>query len=251
MKDATASNDTVQPGGHRAAYLTDAGDIAPILKILRDHSAALELRLPGADGEYTGRILDLGKNEFLLQDVRPRDGLTKLRPGTRFTFAARLDGLYICGEECTVAGVESERGLPYFRASLPRRLLRQQRRRHTRIALPPRVSPNEGTIRLTRTQGSITSLDGQIIDISVGGCRAVFKGAVVPVLTLNETLPACELGVTATLRLSAAGIIRHSSWDAKQRTTTCGIEFVEMNITDRRRLEHYVQQLSSRATAKV
>lgn len=220
--------------------------MAPVLKILRDHSAELELRLPSIEAECTGRVLDVLPDGFLLENIRPRDVLSQLRRGIRFSFAARLDGLYLCGEDCSITGVESERGLPYYRATLPERLLRQQRRRHTRITLPPRVSPDEGLIHIDRANGDEAVLQGQIIDVSVGGCRAVFNGAVVPTLETDERLPQCRLQVTSTLTFTASGVVRHNAWDAKQRNTTCGIEFTEMSVTDRRRLEHYIQQVSSR-----
>lgn len=251
MTDVTATSENGPSDASRAVYLTAPDEIVAFLKIPRNHSARLELRLPGSETVYTGRILDLAGDHFLLQDIRPRDGMARLRVGTRFSFAARVDGLYIYGEECSVSRVDSERGLPYYRITLPRRMLRQQRRRHTRINVPPRVSPNDGIIDLTRSTHDTAPLQGQIIDISVGGCRAVFRGAVVPPLGNNEELPRVELRVSTALSLAAAGAVRHSAWDARERTTTCGIEFVSMDIADRRRLEHYVQQLAGRNPVKV
>lgn len=250
MRDATAiANETGNdPSARRAVYLTQADDIAPMLKIMRDHSAELELRLSGVETEYRGRILDLSKGQFLLEDIRPRDGLARLRRGTRFTFAARVEDLYLCGEDCRIVGVESDRGLPYFRADLPQRLLRHRRRRYNRITLPPRVSPDEGVIRVSRANG--TPLHGQIIDISVGGCRIAFNGAVLPALESDEQLPACEVRVSSALAFTAAAAVRHSTWDPAKRQTVCGMEFMHMAIADRRRLEHYVSQLTARHAAQ-
>jgi len=237
--------DTADPA-RRAVYLTQAADITPMLKVMRDHSAELELRLPGITEAYRGRILDIGDDHFLLEDIRPREGIKHLRRGTRFTFSARADDLYVCGEDCRIKRVESERGLPYFHASLPQRLLRHRRRRHNRITLPPRVSPDEGIARITRERAQASPLHGQIIDISVGGCRIAFSGSVLPELCTEEPLPSCEVRVTSSLGFTAEAIIRHSAWDAARRQTICGLEFMRMAIADRRRLEHYVSQLSAR-----
>jgi c-di-GMP-binding flagellar brake protein YcgR len=108
------------------------------------------------------------------------------------------------------------------------------------------VSPDEGIIRISR-KGQDVRLHGQIIDVSVGGCRVSFSGAVLPALQSDERLTECDLQVTSALAVSARGVIRHSAWDAANRTTLCGIEFTEMAIPDRRRLEHYVSQLASRS----
>lgn len=249
MNDAVAAELTSDPTGRRAVYLTKAADIVPMLKILRNHSADLELRLSGVEEVYTGRILDIQNDHFLLEDVRPRDGIVHLRRGARFSFAARVDDLYICGEDCKVTKVDSERGLPYFRAQLPDQLLRHRRRRHTRVTLPPRVSPMEGSISLNRPQQPDGALNGHIIDVSVGGCRAEFKGAVLPALRTDEELPHCTVRLTNSLSVVASGVVRHSAWDARQKLTSCGIEFTDMAIADRRRLEHYVLQLANRTAA--
>lgn len=250
--DAAAKDAAKDTGSHpatrRTVYLTLADDILPLLKLLRDHAAEIELRLAGVEGRYTARILDLGKRDFLLEDIRPRDGIAQLRRGTRFSFSARADDIYVSGEDCRITRVESERGLPYFHADMPNRMLRQRRRRHARITLPPRVSPNDGVIHLTTHRGAEPHR-GRIIDVSVGGCRCVFDGALVPSLEVEEHAD-CEVRITSSFAVSATAIVRHSSWDAANCTTTCGLEFSEMSIADRRRLEHYVSQLSGKLAAR-
>lgn len=248
LKDATATaqDNGADDAARRAVYLSRADDIAPMLKVMRDHSAELELRLAGVAEVYRGRILDTADDHFLLEDIRPREGLSRLRRGVNFTFSARADDLYVCGEECRILKVESDRGLPYFHAALPKRMLRHRRRRHSRITLPPRVSPNEGVVQVTRNGDDGRPLHGQIIDISVGGCRIAFNGAVVPAMTIEERLPKCAVHVTSSLAFDAEAVIRHAAWDAAKRQTICGVEFLRVAIADRRRLEHYVSQLSTR-----
>lgn len=245
FKDTTGSES--DDDARRGVYFTRTPDILPVLKVLRDHSADLELRFSGVDSAYRGRVLDLEGQQFLLEDIRPREGLSHLRKGTRFTFSARVEDLYICGEDCRVTGVESERGLPYYRAELPKRLLRHRRRRHARITLPPRVQPDEGIVRVIRANADHPQLHGRIIDVSVGGCRVAFPGAVMPALQAEDNFPFCELRISSSLEFTTAAVVRHCAWDPAQRTTTCGLEFADMTITDRRRLEHYVSQLATRA----
>lgn len=249
VNEAAIADSRNDPATRRSVYLDKPGDISPMLKLARDHTAEVELRIPGVVSPYTGRILDVTARHFLLEDVRPRDGLRQMRPGVQFSFSARVDDLYLYCDDCKIIEVGSERGLPYFRVCLPTRLLRQRRRRHTRINLPPRVSPNAGTIRMERERKRTQALEGHLIDVSVGGCRAAFKGAVLPMLEVGERLQQCSVAVSGTLNLSTTGVIRHSSWDAESCTTTCGIEFIEMAIPDRRRLEQYVSQLAGKVSA--
>lgn len=247
--DAAAKDMEAHPAMRRTAYLTLADDIVPLLKLLRDHATDIELRLAGVEGRYTGRILDLSGKDFLLEDIRPRDGIGHLRRGTVFSFSARSDDVYVSGEDCRITRVEAERGLPYFRAELPARLLRQRRRKHMRITLPPRVSPNDGVVRMSAHAGSEPLL-GRIIDVSVGGCRVVVDGPVDPPLEVEQVLAQCDLRITSSFEVSAGAVVRHVSWDAAQGVTTCGLEFSEMSVGDRRRLEHYVMQLAGKATAR-
>lgn len=247
--DAAAKDMEGHPAMRRTVYLTLADDIVPLLKLLRDHATDIELRLSGVDGRYTGRILDLSSKDFLLEDIRPRDGIKHLRRGTTFSFSARSDDVYVSGEDCRITRVESERGLPYYHAELPARMLRQRRRRHTRITLPPRVSPNDGVVRLSAHAGSEPLL-GRIIDVSVGGCRIALDGPVDPPLELDQVLAQCDLRITSSFAISAGAVVRHASWDAARGITTCGLEFSEMSIGDRRRLEHYVMQLTGKVAAR-
>jgi len=243
-----ATAESLRPPPRSAAYLTDGVDMIPVLRVLRDHSVEIDLRLHGVETVYHARVLDLDDNRYLLRDIRPRDGVGLLRKGTRFTFSARMEGLYICGEDSEILAVESERGLPYFKASLPQRLLRQQRRRHTRVQLPPRVSPLDGVIDINRGQSN-SAVRGRIIDISVAGCRAEVAGAIVPGLEIGEAVAGCMLRLSASLVLQAEAAIRHQSWDPARRVTTVGVELTEMGVTERRRLEQYVQLLSRGRTS--
>lgn len=244
-KDTSATATDTGGSVSRAVYLTRPEDIGPVLKLLRDHSTDIELRLSGTDGHYRGRVLDLNHDHFLLEDIRPRDGLAHLRRGTRFSFAARVEDLYIRAEDCRITKVESERGLPFFRANLPQRLLRHQRRQHARITLPPRVRPDEGIVWVARKHGG-ADLKFHIVDISVGGARLSFNGAVLPSLQSEEVLPSCQFKVSGSLAFETPAVIRHAAWDPVERTTVCGIEFSDMAVGDRRRLEHYVSQLTAR-----
>ena len=93
------------------------------------------------------------------------------------------------------------------------------------------------------------ALDDDAAPCAAGEAGAASEcGAVVPALTVEEPLPKCAVHVTASLAFDAVAVIRHSAWDAGKRQTICGIEFLRMAIPDRRRLEHYVSQLSARRT---
>jgi c-di-GMP-binding flagellar brake protein YcgR len=234
------------PGRIHTAYLNDSGEIVKAFKLLRDQRAPVQLNFENQPTSYLGKVLDLAGDDFLLEDLQPRDGLSKMRPGAEFSLSSRIQGVYVHSVSNRVIAVESERGVPFFRIRLPRTLLYQQRRRSARIRLPARVAAVGASISLLRNKVSNkdepTRLNGRIIDISAGGCRVEFDTPAALKLERHESVT-CEVEIPKMLSFTAQGIIRHSAHNARRRVMNCGVELLEMQITDRRRLERFVESI--------
>jgi c-di-GMP-binding flagellar brake protein YcgR len=222
-------------------YLTDQAEITRVFRIFRDQRAQLALRFDGDATAYTGRVLDVDIGHFLLDDIRPRSGLPLLHRQVPFAATGRTDGLYAYAEVLHVAEADSERGMPYFLVPFPARLLFQQRRRAARFRLPLSVATKGAAVVLTRATGE---LRGTVIDVSAGGCRAEFDGIVTPPFDVDEAIERCEICIPNLLDLVARGSIRHHAVLDEPPRIGCGIEFVAMDVTDRRRLENFVQRMS-------
>ncbi|NJN51459.1 MAG: hypothetical protein HC809_06445 [Gammaproteobacteria bacterium] len=218
-------------GATPARYIDDRAEIAGVFRTFRDLRAALSVRFEGEARSFTARILDVDIGHFLLDDIKPRDGLRLLHKRVPFTFTGRTDGMYLFAEELEVSQADSERGVPYFLVPFPRRLLAQQRRRAARFRLPLSVSTKGAAVHIEREDGVHV---GRIIDISAGGCRAEF-GLPSPPFAANESLKQLQIVVPNLLELSAQGTIRHHALLTEQRVS-CGIEFGSMEVADRRRL---------------
>ena len=143
-----------------------------------------------------------------------------------------------------VIKVDSERGVPFFHVPLPDSVLYQQRRKAARFRLPLRVATNGASVRLFRDSNDDQPMVGRVIDISAGGCRAEFDGQAVPPMNDDEQVDVCAISIPNLLELNAKAAIRHFSYDDESRTLICGIELTEMNVTDRRRLEQFIQSLT-------
>lgn len=243
---ATSSTTTTRPSGISSRYLTDPDEIIRVLKIFRDQRADLQLRFEQDIGVYTAKVLDLKNRFMLLEDIQPRDGLAHLRAHQPFSLSGRTDGIYIHNVGNIAQKADSERGLPYFHVALPESLLYQQSRRAARFRLPLRVEANGAQVLLFRQGNGDEPETGQIIDISAGGCRAEFPGMLAPPLENDEILEGCAITVPNLLDLHSKGAVRHSSVNDERQVTTCGIEFTEMHVTDRRRLEQFIQAISKR-----
>jgi c-di-GMP-binding flagellar brake protein YcgR len=124
---------------------------------------------------------------------------------------------------------------------MPTNVLYQQRRRVPRYNLLPSFTAKGATVTVFREEIE-TPLTGSILDISVGGLRARFARPSLPMLTRDE-----EIRVAVTmpklLEFSGRSVVRHALYDSRRQHLTCGIELIEMHVTDRRRLEQLIESI--------
>ena len=233
-----------QPNQSASKYLTEPSEIVAALKVFRDHRAPLTLRFDGELQSFTVRILDVNNDELLLEDMQPRNGLPFMNQRRPFSLACRTQGVYLYVAESRADRTDSERGVPYFHVHLPHQVLFQQRRRSSRVKLPLRVSTNNASVRLFRSgEPGEEPQSGSLIDVSVGGCRAEFEGPADPPFQADEPIKHCEIHVPPLLEVHASAIVRHFSVTRGGKRIVAGIELTEMDVTDRRRLEQFIEQI--------
>ena len=236
MTEAQASG-----GVAASAYLTDRAEIQRVFRIFRDQCSPVQLRFGRAEDEYTARVLEVTDKGFLLEDIRPRTGLRLMRDREPFSLAGRVDGIYAHVNELRVTETAEDRGIPYFVLKLPAEMLYQQRRRVARFRLPLSVTRDGARITLHRAD---RALSGYLVDISVGGCRAVFDVKSDPQFEQDEVVERSDLDVPHLLALTARAVLRHHTYNKQTGQLACGIEFIEMSVRDRRRLEQFIQKIS-------
>ena len=226
-------------------YVNDPDEVAQIFKLLRDQRAELQLRFDEDSSVFRAKVLDLQGRSVLIEDVQPREGMRLLRAGRPFSLAARTGSLYIHSAHNQVHKSDAERNVPYFHVTLPKNLLCQHRRRAMRYRLPLRVAIRGAEVTLFPAgKDARPPLCGSIIDLSAGGCRAEFSGFKFQPMQAGDALDSCALEIPKLLEFSARAEIRHTSFDAQRRVFSCGIEFTEMHVTDRRRLEQFIQSMA-------
>ncbi len=232
-------------------YLKQPAEIGEALKTLRNQRIGLKLTFENDTTIYTARILDVLGDEFLLEDLQPRAGLKLMGSRRRFAFSGRANGLYLYSEGNQVRRIDEDRGVPYFRVPLPRNALFQQRRRAARFELALRTDSNPATVTLFRSVATDRdhgdTLEGRMLDISAGGCRVAVPGPVHPPLESGEVLESASIRIPSLFDISVQATIRHASYNKLTRKVICGLEFTAMHVTDRRRLERFIQSLSQSA----
>lgn len=228
-------------------YLNDPKEVAQVFKLLRDQRAELQLRFDEEDAVFTAKVLDLQGSTVLIEDLQPRDGMRLMQAGMPFALSVRTDGLYVHSAHNQAHKSDSERSVPFFHVALPKNLLWQQRRQTPRYRLPLRVTIGGAQLTLYPVNRVIKPLIGSIVDLSAGGCRAEFSGFKFCPIRDGEPLDSCALQIPRFLELNTDAEVRHTSFDPQRRVLSCGIEFTEMHVTDRRRLEQFIQTMSRHA----
>lgn len=237
MAEAATDNNAAASSSR---YLSDYAEIVAALKQLRDQRCTLSLSFDKTTPPYQAKMLDVHDQHFLIEDITPRDGNLRLKSGEAFTIAARGRGLFAFFNETRIYQAEEERGLPYFLVPIPDSLLVQQRRRDARYRIPVTVNTKRSVITLHANKGGASYM-GSILDISAGGCRAEFTPATDQPLQKDDAFSHCTLTISDMLELNSEAIIRHTSVDEVSHKLVCGIELTKMHVTDRRRLEHFIQ----------
>ena len=234
------------PGAPDSRYLNQRSDIISCLKQLRDQRADLTLRVDGATETYSCKLLDVSERDFLIEDIAPRSGFAAIREAKKFSISARTEGTFVYIEETRVKKWDQERGIPFFHLALPNKLLYQQRRHSARFRLPLRVSASGASITMFDAQGVV----GKVLDISAGGCRAEFQLPSAWAVKADEQLDNCAITIPQLLEIHSEAVVRHFHENKHSQTLVCGIELTKMHVTDRRRLEHFIQTIAkSLATA--
>jgi len=229
-------------------YLKNPAEIGEALKTLRNQRVGLRLTFESETTVYTARILDVLGDEFLIEDLQPRSGLKLMSERRRFAFSARANGLYVYSEGNQVRLIDEDRGVPYFRIPIPSNALYQQRRRSARYEVSLRTDSNPAIVTLFRNvetdRDHTSELEGRMLDISAGGCRIAVPGPVHPRLEIGEVPESVCISIPGLYDLSVQAIVRHASYNKLSRKVICGMEFTGMHVTDRRRLEQFLQSLA-------
>ena len=242
MSDAPAPHSPLA-----SQYLHESSEIRRAIVALRDHCLPVKLQFLSAEEEATARILDVTASHLLLEDVKPRAALQRLRDGVAFSLTARFDGVYARADDLHVIEVGDDYGVPHCIVPLPAELLYQQRRRTERFTVPPSIAPRGASITLHHTE---RALSGRVADISAGGCRAVFDVVSDPELGVGTSIERCDIDVPQRLAFTTRCTIRHVRLNKQTSQLECGVEFERMRLADRRRLGRFIELLAKAAEVR-
>ncbi len=220
-------------------YLNTAVEIEERFKVFRDERTPLTLTMDEDGQQVTATVLDVTSRSILIEDIKPRTALGLLKKHPKFSISVRAEGSFAFVDNTSISGEGEERGLPYFHVPLPTSMVYQQRRSATRVRLPLQITSRGAYITLF----AAPEVTGQIVDISAGGCRVNFAVEQCAQFEIDDSVKQGAICLPPRVELHSDCVIRH--WRKQpDGSLTVGLEFIAMHITDRRRLEQFIQSAS-------
>lgn len=208
-------------------------------------------------------LMEVAPGESITLDITAVEGLHRqLEQGKSFRLVGYCEGmitrtpaLTAADGEVTTAPSEAElsreasrspgQGVPLrrlWRCPYPDQLERLQRRRSFRARLRLGMSA-EAVLKIDDGQ----ELHGDLIDLSVDGCRLDLPRTAAPVLTNRELPVPLELGFPDGTRLTLQAVVQHHRFDPERRLVEAGFRFVGVGAHQDRTLWKLVREVEREA----
>lgn len=216
-----------------ADYLTNASQIASVLKRLQEGNVLLGVNLPNDARPYISTLLavDTAAGLLTLDQLSAADGHRRIRRGVKLAIQGQLTGVDTCFT-LTVSEVSLEGGAYVYKAPLPTEILYRQRRESVRV--PVRLTLN-AEIRLQAQENTLTA---RLADLSAGGFGAVLLSGGTPAVGEHYACTMVVDGEAITMQVEIRFV-------AQELDQPCrfGARFRQASPRDQRYIERIVMQL--------
>ncbi|MBB3104989.1 flagellar brake protein [Azomonas macrocytogenes] len=227
-----------EEGPRPPQILASVVEIVAALRPLQANHTPLTIRFLERGSSYRSYLIDIDREEgyLMLDEVIPSDGERHMRNGEYFKIEAFHEGARILWENRQAAIPDEVDEAPCHWVKIPQQLSYHQRRNAYRAILTFKASA-----KLTDSRSNL-ALEGQLIDISVGGCRLKVDGPIKHKLqagTIYEKfftqLPFGNIEIAVELR--------HFHHDEARNHTLYGFRFHLLDGFIQRKIELFVNQL--------
>lgn len=201
---------------HYADYLVrDAGEIALMLRRMHDHRVLLNVFIDGGSYRFVSAVLESGPRGLIL-DASPDEWLnTHAIAADVLTCTAQLDGVRVQFDVGDTRSINHDK-LPALLCSMPKAMLRLQRRETYRLAVPMRSPVG---CQITRYPPECEGGDGataeplvvrpRVVDISMDGIALLLQADELPLsvgMELEDCLISLPESESAKLRLKVRNL---------------------------------------------
>ena len=245
---ARSSVDDLTEFSRRAAgleHITAPEQIVALLKRVKEYNPLVTVTLPGSTQHFSSAILDIHPSEscLVLDELTSSDGHSLLLQADKVYIHAKLKGVEL--SFATRPGtLGHQAGIAYYRLPLPEKLIYRQRRSAYRVPLGGSV-----TVTVTLAKGDQGMLEGQLLDISLGGIGVQFLlafGAHTRLalgLTAGDVIPYCAIAFPDDVRVSSRLEIRNIRHDLDRQVIRVGGRLLDLDREQRRIIESFVTMM--------
>jgi len=235
----SASNSEATTSLHTPNEVTAPEQIAELLDHVYKHRCLLAVNVDGIDGTYTSAIIEIvrSKSYLVLDELAPRNGNRYLSPRRRLSVRARINSVTLRFEG-EVSGIGEESGLPYYQLPFPSRIDYMQRREHFRAGVP---MEKQVPVQMAIEKGTL--FNGELRDISLGGCSIRLHGAPIEKLAPGTVISRFVITPPDENRICGSGQICYADIWQPTRVSRLGVRFTSVDKSDHRTLEQFIAQL--------
>ncbi|MBI5042213.1 MAG: flagellar brake protein [Gammaproteobacteria bacterium] len=217
--------------------ITHPPQIAALLRRVRDQKVLLSAQVPGHEGLFNSMLLDVNpeRNIILLDELSPRGGHELACQVRQLRVRCQCHGVEL-SFACAIEVGQSQRGISFYRASLPDAINYLQRRINFRV----RVGVNLAVPVHLPLEGAAI-LDGELSDLSLGGLGANVSTHVK--LSRGQIIDTCSIHLPKGESLQAELEIRFVRHDTQRQQQHIGAAFRNLQPQQEQTLRKFVAQL--------
>jgi c-di-GMP-binding flagellar brake protein YcgR len=230
---------TNDDGNDNVTRVTDASQIANLLKRIKDGRSLLTVTVRGEPDPYLSAVLEVNPQEryFLLDELVPAAGHQALMRQRRANIHTQSGGVEI-SFNCAVgdAGIETKGA--FYRMAFPDVVLYRQRRAHFRARIA-----RAQTVPVLVTDGDGGKADGLVRDISAGGIGAEMTGIHGMELTPGQIYRDVLVRLFVDLSLNLNVELRFRSQDERTGNVRIGGRLIDIGRAEQKLIEQFVASL--------
>ncbi len=222
-------------------------DIFALIEKIHASHSLLTVTINNEQAGYGSTILEINgeENYLVLDELNPLDGHEKIAIGSIIKVNTQHAGALV-RFKVNIEAIGGDEDAAYYKAPLPERIEYHQRRNWFRVS----IGINETVPVSLRTEDDVV-ISAELRDISVGGMALRINDCSHVKLREGDFIPSCVIKVSEQKQIMAALNICRVQNIKESGMLRIGVQFVKMNNTDIRELEHFVAEMQREMIKKL
>ncbi len=228
-------------------YYYSAGDIYGVLRAMQTERSTVNVQFDNRAQLYNTMILDANLKDryFLLDEITPRYGHSKIEEGIQFSIRASINGIKVHAKNLKKARTLNNESGIYYMIPFPIKMMYLQRRDAFRAYVPGSMM----AVAQYSNPDREGDLHGKVINMSATGIRVAFPGEITPELQANERFNALIRIQAQEQNLDCVLEIVYYEYDKIKKQTICGCHYVDLKRTAQMTINRFVTFLQREAIA--